>query len=324
MDNRYRNYYGRGFNSRSVIDYTVIIPVYNGANSLKELHSRISQALGKETNTYEIIYVDDFSSDESWATLAGIKDEDQGHVKAIRLAKNYGQHNATMCGFRHSSGDIVLTMDDDLQHSPEDIPALVKELKDKRLDVVFGVPTNYQHKDGYRKHASKMWKKGSHSLNGALLEGSSFRAIRKSIINKVSDHRQQFIFIDEMLGWYTDIMGVVHVDFNKSAKLKSGYSALKLIRLSLNLGVFYSTVPLKLMTYVGLIMSLATFFWGLWFIYKKVFIGVPVTGYTSLMVTILFSTSVLLMCLGIIGQYLGKIYSVLNNKPTYSIKEQLL
>jgi len=291
---------------------------------LKELHLRISQTLRKETNAYEIIYVDDFSSDESWDVLTNIKDEDQDHVKVIRLAKNYGQHNATMCGFRHSSGDIVLTMDDDLQHSPEDIPGLVKELLDKSLDVVFGVPKNYQHKDGYRKHASKMWKKGSHSLNGAMLEGSSFRAIRKSIIDKVSAHRQQFIFIDEMLGWYTDIMGVVQVDFQKSAKPKSGYNALKLVRLSLNLGVFYSTVPLKLMTYVGLIMSLLTFFCGLWFIYKKIFIGVPVTGYTSLMVTILFSTSVLLMCLGIIGQYLSKIYSVLNNKPTYSIKEQLL
>jgi undecaprenyl-phosphate 4-deoxy-4-formamido-L-arabinose transferase len=245
-------------------------------------------------------------------------------VKIISFAKNYGQHNATMCGFRNSKGEVVITLDDDLQHNPEDIPQLISALTGKKVDVIFGVPMNYQYKKGYRKYASKIWKNVTHKINDGLEDGSSYRVIRKEIIDKVTSHQQQFIFIDEMLGWYTDFIAIEKVSFNKTEKKKSGYSVIQLLFLMLDLGIFYSSIPLKIMTYGGLIMSMLSFFIGLRFIYKKIFIGVSVSGYTSLMVTILFSTSVLLLCLGVIGQYLGKIYTVLNNKPTYSIKKQYL
>lgn len=306
------------------MDYSVVIPVFNSQDSLAELYARISKTLRSLTNDFEVIFVDDFSTDGSWNVLNQIKKENPNQVKIISFSKNYGQHNATMCGFRFSKGEYVITLDDDLQHNPEDIPVLLELLKRKELDVVFGVPKNYNHKNGYRKHASKLWKFGTHKLNDAMEDGSSFRVIQKKIIEKVASHGQHFIFIDEMLGWYTDIIDVVEVEFNKREKGDSGYSGIKLVLLMLNLGVFYSSLPLKMMTYGGVLMSLFSFALGVRFIYKKVFIGVAIQGYTSLMVTILFSTSLLLICLGIIGQYLGKIYTVLNNKPTYSIKEQIL
>jgi glycosyltransferase involved in cell wall biosynthesis len=306
------------------MEYSVIIPVYNSQDFLEELYSRLNETLSKITNDFEVIFVDDYSDDSSWEVLTRIKKNSDSYVKIISFAKNYGQHNATMCGFRYAKGNVIITLDDDLQHNPEDIPQLVSALKEKEVDIIFGVPIDYQYKNGYRKHVSKLWKVGTHKLNNALEDGSSFRVIKKEIIDKVISHRQHFIFIDEMLGWYTDIIDVVKVKFNKTEKKESGYSAIKLFFLMLNLGIFYSSLPLKMMTYGGLFMSLFSFLLGLKFIYKKIFIGVSVSGYTSLMVTILFSTSLLLICLGVIGQYLGKIYTVLNNKPTYSIKKQLL
>jgi len=304
------------------MEYSVVIPVFNSQDFLAELYGRISKTLTILTADFEVIFVDDFSTDGSWNVLSQLKKDNPEHIKIISFSKNYGQHNATMCGFRFSKGNIVITLDDDLQHNPEDIPTLLELIKKKELDIVFGVPKNYNHKKGYRKHTSKLWKFGTHKLNDAMENGSSFRVIQKKIIDKVTNHHQHFIFIDEMLGWYTDIVEVVEVEFNKREKGDSGYSGVKLVLLMLNLGVFYSSVPLKMMTYGGILMSLFSFGLGLRFIYKKVFIGVAIQGYTSLMVTILFSTSLLLICLGVIGQYLGKIYTVLNNKPTYSIKEQ--
>jgi glycosyltransferase involved in cell wall biosynthesis len=307
------------------MEYSVIIPVYNSQNSLEELYKRINNSLQKMSNDFEVIFVDDYSSDESWKVLNQIKSANKNsNLKIISFAKNYGQHNATMCGFRHSKGDIVITLDDDLQHNPADISLLVDALRERKLDVIFGVPENYQYKKGYRKYASMMWKFGTHKINDAIENASSFRVIKREIIDKVSSHRQQFIFIDEMLSWYTDVIDSVKVKFNETVDKKSGYNAIQLFFLMLNLGIFYSSVPLKIMTYGGLLMSFFSFLLGLNFMYKKIFIGVPIQGYTSLMVAILFSTSLLLICLGIIGQYLGKIYTVLNNKPTYSIKEQYL
>jgi len=306
------------------MEYSVVIPVFNSQDFLDELFTRVKTTLLKITTDFEIIFVDDYSKDKSWEKLLKIKAENGSQVKIIKLAKNYGQHNATMCGFRHCKADIVITLDDDLQHNPEDILNLIKILKEKQIDVLYGVPSNYEYKKGYRKYISKIWKHVTHQVNNAMEEGSSFRVIKKEIIEKVSSHRQQFIFIDEMLGWYTDSIGIERVNFNKTEGKKSGYNAIKLFFLMLDLGVFYSSIPLKMMTYGGLLMSLFSFLLGLRFIYKKIFIGVSISGYTSLMVAILFSTSLLLICLGVVGQYLGKIYTILNNRPTYSIKEQYL
>jgi len=306
------------------MEYSVVIPVYNSQDTLEELSSRVIETLSKITSDYEVIFVDDYSHDNSWEVLTQIKKKKDSHVKVISFAKNYGQHNATMCGFRYAKGNVVITLDDDLQHNPEDIPKLISALTEKKVDIIFGVPMSYQYKKGYRKYSSQTYKYVSHKFNDGLENGSSFRVIRKDIINKVISHRQQFIYIDEMLTWYTDFIDVEKVDFNKTDKKKSGYSGIKLFFMMLDLGIFYSSIPLKIMTYGGLIMSVLSFLMGLRFVYKKVFIGVNVSGYTSLMVAILFSTSILLLCLGVIGQYLGKIYTVLNNKPTYSIKDQLL
>ncbi len=305
------------------LDISVVIPVFNSEQSLNELAQRLTDVLTGEGLLYELIFVEDYSSDGSWKVLKQVKEQHQ-KVKLIRLAKNYGQHNATLCGFRHAKGNLILTIDDDLQHQPEDIPQLLEKMRGEDVDIVYAISKDYTHKKGYRKAGSKIWKFGTKNFDEALGEGSSFRLIQREVVEKVCEHRQHFIFIDEMLHWYTEHIAIIKVKFLPRAKGQSGYSGIKLFLMGINLAVFYSSVPLKIMTYGGLLMSLVTFAVGVYFIAKKMIWGTPVQGYTSLIVAIMFSTSLMLICFGVIGQYLGKIYTVLNNKPTYSIKEKHL
>lgn len=304
--------------------YSVVIPVYNSQNSLNELFQRLKKTFEsfESETTYEVIFVDDFSKDESWGVLKSLKKEHPEHLKIIRLAKNYGQHNAIFCGFRNSTGERIITIDDDLQQAPEDIVLLVNRMDDTDADLVYGVGGN-KHSVS-RKIGSDLYKKGSKYIDKKYGEGSSYRLLTSSLLKKVIAHKQHFIFIEELLFWYTEWIEVVKVQHHPRKSGKSGYSPLKIFRLVVKSSVNYSNWPLKFMIYGGGFLSLLFFLIGLYFIYKKIFIGVLVPGFTALIVAIFFSTSILLLCFGIVGKYLFNIYDILNDKPTYSIKEAFL
>ena len=154
-------------------------------------------------------------------------------------------------------------------------------------------------------------------------EGSSFRFITKQLGKQILEHAQNFVFIDELLLWYTGDISFVKVEHEKRKSGKSGYSKIKLFKLSLNLMLYYTAIPLKLMIYGGFFAAFFSFFLGIYFIVKKIFLHVP-HGYTSIIVTILFSTGIIIFSLGIIGEYLIRIYMVQNKKPSYAIKQALL
>lgn len=300
------------------VEYSVVIPVFNSSPSLKELFARLSTVLEGTGKTYEIIFVDDGSSDESWETLKNIKADHPETVKAIRLSKNFGQHNATFCGFNFMNGNWLITLDDDLQNPPEEILRLISARDESQADLVYGVYEKKQH-SYVRNLGSKYVKKTSRFL-GRPGEGSAFRLISRDIVQKVLMHHQNFVFIDELLHWYTDNICFVKVAHEKRKIRRSGYSTRKLWGMVANLVIYYTTVPLKIMTYGGLISSAVFLIMSAIFAAKKIFFNVPL-GYTSLIVAILFSTSLILFCLGIIGEYLSRIYLVQNKKPPYSIKK---
>jgi glycosyltransferase involved in cell wall biosynthesis len=302
--------------------YSVVIPVYNSEASLKELFEKLQLTLTSLSEDFEVIFIDDYSKDNSWNVLNELKNSHPSKVKIVRFAKNYGQHNATFCGLKHASGDFVLTIDDDLQYNPEDIKLLVDEINKTQLDVVYGVGT--QGHSNLRKVGSEIYKRGTKFFEKSLGDGSSFRIIRSQVIQNIVGHEQHFIFIDEFLQWYTHNIGFITVEHKKREKGKTGYSPLKIIKMLSETTYNYGTWPLKLMIYGGAILSLFTFLLGVYFIYKKLFLNVSVPGFTAIIVAVLFSTSVMLMCFGVIGNYLKNIYSVLNKKPSYTIKESHL
>ncbi len=294
-----------------------IVPVYNSEKSLKPLFLQLKKAL--ENYKWEVVFVDDFSLDKSWKVLNQLKEENPQHVKAIRLAKNYGQHNATFCGFNFVTADYVVTIDDDLQYLPAEIPLLLKTLKKENADLVYGIG-NQQHA-AYRKLGSKIFKFGTKALEDGIGQGSSFRLFTKDLLEKVVKHNQHFIYLDELLYWYTENIGFVEVTHQKRQVGKSNYNAFKIFNILKNTTLAYGKWPLKFMVYGGSFFSFVSFLTGLYFIAKKLIFGIAVPGFTALMVSILFSTSLILLCFGILGKYLMNVYVLLNQKPAYSIKE---
>lgn len=299
-----------------MIDYSVIVPVFNSAEMLEELISRIHKVFEKNKFSLEIILVDDGSHDNSWDKIESLKKLFPQTLKAIKLTKNFGQHNATLCGISLSKGNQVITIDDDLQFPPEEIDKLIQCFEKTNSDLIYGVPENKKH--SALRNAGTFYVKATSAHSKG---GSSFRLIKRSICDEIIDrHQNNFLFLDTIVTWYTSNIETVSIEHLPRKSGKSGYSFGKLVSLYFNIIINYSAVPLKLMTYCGLFFSIITFLFGIRFVYKKLVHHVPI-GYTSLIVTVLFSTSLILLCLGIIGQYLYKLYQLQNKKPPYSIQK---
>jgi len=306
-----------------MIDYTVIVPVYKSASSLNELYSRIDKVFIGIQKSYEIIFIDDGSPDNSWDVIRKMKqDSDTKNISGIKLSKNFGQHNAVFCGFEHARGNAIITIDDDLQVPPEEILKLLNAFEEKNCELVYGY-FKKKHHSLFRNIGSWYIKKSGKLLNKAPGEGSSFRVLSRNLAEKILKHSQEFVYIDELLLWYTNDISFIPVEHQKRKYKKSGYSTAKLFQITFNLMIYYTAVPLKMMIYGGFASALISFVIALYYIFKKVFFHHAPPGYTSIIVAILFSTSIIIFSLGIIGEYLHRIYKVQNKKPPYSIKEKI-
>jgi len=302
-------------------EYSIIVPVYNSEETLGELFRRTKDVMNGLGSSFEMIFIDDSSQDKSWEVLESLKKNNPGEITAIRLSKNFGQHNAVFCGIEHAHGSLMITIDDDLQIPPEEILKLISVYKEKDADLVYGFFGKKKH-SLLRNFGSYFIKKSSHILMNSPGEGSSFRLITSDLARNILKHNQHFMYIDELLLWYTGNIAFIDVDHQKRSSHRSGYSNWKLMKLSANIVIYYTAVPLRIMTYGGFILSVLSFILGVRFIISKIVHDVPL-GYTSLIVAILFSTSIIMLCLGLIGEYLTRIYQVQNKKPPYSIRKIL-
>jgi undecaprenyl-phosphate 4-deoxy-4-formamido-L-arabinose transferase len=300
------------------VKVSIVIPVYNSEASLKELLPRIEMAM--KNISHELILVDDGSKDNSWKTIEEYKKNSSHKVIAVKLARNFGQHNAILCALNYCEGELIITMDDDLQHLPEEIVKLIEKSAMTDADVVYGVFDKKQH-DMIRNAGSYFIKKTSKHTANTIGEGSSFRLIKRGIINKIKEnHQQNFLFIDEIIQWYTANIATVALTHAPRKYGNSTYSYRKLFSMYMNILINYTAIPLKIMTYSGLLFSFITFCFGIRFIFRKLMYNVPL-GYTSLIVSILFTSSIMLLCLGIIGQYIYKLYQFQHRKPPYAIQK---
>ena len=298
--------------------FSVVIPVFNSSNTLCELNSRLHQVLRSTGKSFEIIYVNDCSIDESWDHLTKIKTEFSDTTKLINLSENVGQHKSIFCGLSFAKGNFVIVMDDDMQVPPEEISKLIHCQEDQKADVVYGM---FDH----RKH-SKIRNLGSR-FTGYILrkfastkKASSFKLISRPVVDRVVDTRFEYIFIDEIIGWFTANIAHVDVIHQDRQDGESSYSIWSLIAMTIKIILNYTVLPLRIMTYGGLISALLCLFIGSYYIYDKVFNAVQL-GFTSIIVAIMFGTGVILFCLGIIGEYIRRLYFTQQYKPPFSIKE---
>ncbi len=300
------------------VNYSVVIPVYGSENALEKVHqSLVSFFEGKYT--YEIIFVDDASTDNSWEILKKIK-KTSANTTIIRLSKNFGQHGATVCGFKHATGDFVITIDDDLEVHPKEIQKLIDDQKTSHSDLVYGLypKQNQPFFRGIFSGAYKMLSKLEGPQKG---KGSSFRLIKSSLTRKLVNNHKQFVFIDELCLWYTKKVAFVNVEANPDFIMKQRYKMSGLFKMTSTIIMFSSTLPLKLVTYMGVILAIVNFLIGIFILVKKFYLKIDVEGYTSLIVSILFSTGIIIFCIGIVAQYISQVLKAWNNAPSYSEDE---
>jgi polyisoprenyl-phosphate glycosyltransferase len=303
-----------------MIDLSVVVPVYRSRETLKPLTSRICSALEGRGWEFEIVLVDDGSPDDSWNTIQCVQREIPGRVVAVQLMRNYGQHNAIMCGFRHARGRFVVTMDDDLQNSPEEIPRLVSAARDGDLDLVYGIPETKEH---------AAWR----NLGSSLIQGfyrrvfrlsnsiSSFRLIRRGLLDSILSYNLNFTFIDGLLAWNTRRIGQIVVSHHARQVGRSGYSLPRLLFLALNLFTNFSLVPLQLVSALGSLAATAGFLCALVYLVLYIFKNITVPGYASIMISILVMGGAQLLALGIQGEYLGRLHLNVNRKPQYTVRQ---
>lgn len=304
------------------MDLSVVIPVYRSSATLCSLFDRLCAVLDRLRMTYEIVFVDDGSPDDSWQVVCQLQAANPDRIVAIQLMRNYGQHNALMCGFRHARGDIVVTMDDDLQNPPEEVPKLVRALEQGGFDLVYGRYISKKH---------SLWRNAGSTLVGGffrLVFGSSvrftpFRAMRRLLLTTIFTYDLNFTFVDGLLAWNTQRIGQVEVDHRPRHTGRSGYNPRKLMVLGLNLLTNFSLLPLQFVSAVGLAVSGAGFLAALYYLVLALLSRIAVPGYASIIVAILIIGGTQLLALGIIGEYLGRLHLNVNRKPQYQIRTAL-
>jgi glycosyltransferase involved in cell wall biosynthesis len=299
------------------MNLSVVVPVFNNSKGIEALYDALASFF--QTDTTEFIFVDDFSQDSSWEELKKLRIKDQ-RVKIIRLAKNFGQHAASLCGFAHSTGTFVLTIDDDLEVLPNEFQKLIDHQKATNAQVVYG---EYRHQESTFKRLLKGVYKLASKLEGAKKgRGSSFRLINGEIARKLANNHKQFVFIDEFLLWYTDLVEFVPIQNNPSPLRKSRYKTKGLINTTANVIMYSTAIPLKAVTFTGFSLAAVNFLIGIFFLRKYLIDKIEVQGYTSLIISILFSTGLIIFCIGVIAQYMRAILTNLNNAPTYYISDK--
>lgn len=305
------------------IEYSIAIPVYNGENTLNELFERLNTVFKGINENYEIIFVDDCSSDGSWGEMKKLREKDK-RVKIIKLLRNFGQHNATMCGFNFCKGNYVITMDDDLQHPPEEIPKLIGRINEG-YTVVFGEYKVKQH-GKFENFLSKIFQNLMHKIlkipNNIYI--SSFTILKSEVIKNIITIKSFYPFLPALISRSTPVKGIANVVvIHEERKVgKSGYNIFKLFTFSLNLVINYSALPLLLVGIVGFAVSILSIGYGAIIIAQKLLDpSYGVTGWNSLMVAITFLGGTILIAIGVMGEYLRRILAEISYEKQYVIGE---
>ena len=298
---------------------SVVVPVFNGALTIRELISDLNKVLPNLAEHYEAVLVEDGSQDNSWEVILQLV-QANSWVRGIRLMRNFGQHNAVLCGIRAARHDIIVTMDDDLQHPATEIPKLLDKLAEG-FDVVYGVPDVPQHGVG-RGLLSKITKRVLQSAVGVDIadKASAFRAFRTLVREGFANYQSPFVSIDVLLTWGTTRFAAIPVHHLSRRVGVSNYSFRKLVQHTLNLALGFSTLPLKFASFVGFAFTLVGFFILLFVLGRWILEG-SVPGFPFLASMIAIFSGVILLILGIMGEYLSQMHVQLMGRPSCVIRE---
>lgn len=301
------------------IGISIVVPVYRSESTLVVLHERLVAAIEAIDQIFEIILVDDCSADGSWAEIERLTLIDD-RVLGIRLSRNYGQHNAILCGIRAAQYSTLVTIDDDLQNPPEEIPNLLAKLS-QGFDVVYGTPEREQH-GVLRDFASRITKLVLQNAMGAetARKVSAFRVFRTDIRRAFEGYKSPFVSIDVLLTWGTTRFSSVTVCHQPRIAGKSNYTVGKLITHAFNMVTGFSTLPLQLASLIGFVFALFGVIVLAYVLLKYWITGGSVPGFSFLAAIIAIFSGAQLCALGIFGEYLARIHFRTMDRPPYSVR----
>jgi glycosyltransferase involved in cell wall biosynthesis len=301
------------------MNVSIVVPVYNSEQSLPELVDRIDRALGSLEGSRELLFVNDGSRDSSWRQVQQLAGA-HPWVVGIDLMRNYGQHNALLCGIRAAAHEVIVTLDDDLQNPPEEIPKLLERLNEG-YDVVYGVPRTQQH-GLWRDIASYVTKLTLQGAMGAetATRVSAFRAFRADLREGFSDFRGPYVSLDVLLTWATTNFGSIVVEHQPRQIGRSNYTFSKLMVHSLNMMTGFSTMPLQLASMIGFASTLLGIVLLFYVVGRYLLQGGVVPGFAFLASAIAIFSGAQLFAIGIFGEYLARMHFRVMDRPAYTVR----
>ena len=309
--------------------FSTVIPIYNEEENIPELSRRLTEAMeglcsadAVPRDSYEIVMVDDGSRDASWQLIRQLHAKDP-RVRGVSFSRNFGHHIAVTAGLDVAKGDVVILMDGDLQDPPEEIPRLYARFKEG-YDLVYGI--RRERKDPALKRATSLlfwWMLRRFSGVDIPRGQTMLRVMSRRLADALKDMREYARFVHGMMAWAGFEVTTLEVEHSPRTRGRSKYNISGLFKLAFHAITSFSTVPLRLATYLGLLSAGFGLLCAFYFLYKKIFLGIPVLGYASIIVAVLLVGGVQLLILGIMGEYLGRVYQEVQRRPLYILKEQL-
>lgn len=302
--------------------YSIVIPIFNEQETIPELYRRLKNVIEKLDCDVEIIFIDDGSRDNSFQKLVELNCKDNS-VKIIQFSRNFGHQIAISAGLDHAQGDAVILMDGDLQDPPELIPTLISKWKEGN-EVVYTIKRS--RKENFLKrfafHSFYVILK-YFSLIKIPMEAGHFSLMDKKVIDVFRRMQERNRYVSGMRAWIG--FKQVGIEFDREARFagKPQMTFAKLLSMALDGLISFSKVPLRLAIYIGLLSALVSFIGGLYVIYEKLFTDKAILGWASTIVSITFLGGLILLTLGIIGEYIGRIYDEVKQRPLYIIKDKV-
>ena len=304
--------------------YSVVVPVYRSERTLSVLRERIDAVFKKIDQNYELILVEDCGGDNSWEIM---KEMHKNHpeVKCVRLSRNFGQHNALVCGFKLARGKYIITMDDDLQNPPEEIPKLIEVIEKFDTDVVCGIPDSRKHST-WRNFGSHFFLKIISNIFGKdqRFRLSSFRIIRSDIAKHVSAFPTPNPVVGALLMKVTERFETISVKHSPRFVGKSTYTPIKLFRHFLNGILYHSDFPLKAVSVMGVSCLLLSILLSIYYLLRYLTGNIGVSGWTTIVLLILFFSGIGMFSMGLVGEYLLRIIQEVKGIPAYIIRDEEL
>jgi len=303
-----------------MVHLSIVIPVYKAEACMHELHQRLLAALEPLTPDFECIFIEDCGGDQSWQLICDIAQADP-RFKGIQFSRNFGQHYGITAGLDYCSGDWVVVMDCDLQDAPEEIPNLYHKAQEG-FDVVLGRRKNRQD-NTKKKLSSQLFFKLFNYLTDMNYDPNvgNFRIISKKVVNNCKSMRENLRFFPGMIEWMGFSSTTIDVNHGKRSAGESSYTFGKLLSLATNTIIAYSDKPLRISIQFGFSIAFLALLFGVALLIYALFFNVPITGWSSLIISLYFLGGIIIANLGIIGIYLGKTFDESKKRPLYIINE---